>query len=155
MSYNDIYYGIPSILTCGKMVLFALFHCYAYSAKPYFFTSSMPSNESQIKPGNLYYHGGFLGIMAFAAALNPREILSGLIMMLRYIMSNPPVQQNYGAGTIMEPIHPGQAGRHQPPAYMPAGGAYHEFAAPQRAHSPNAVEYGTVKQYTPLSRPQY
>jgi len=92
LSYNDIFYGIPSVLICGEMVFFALFHVYAYSAKPYFLTSSISSAESQAKPSSLRYHGGFLGIKASAAALNPSEIISGLIEMLRYVVTNPRVQ---------------------------------------------------------------
>lgn len=136
------------------MVLFALFQIYAYSAKPYFLSSSISSAESQsqMKPASLRYYGGFLGIKAFAAALSPREILSGLSQMLRYILSNPPVQQDYNNGMGMEPMGPDQASKYPPPAYMSAQGAYQ---APQRAHSPNPVQYGRVKQYTPLSRPQY
>lgn len=173
LSYNDIYYGIPSILICGEMIFFALFQIYAYSARPYFLTSFVSTAESQsgLKPANLRYQGGFLGIRAFAAAFNPREILSGLGQMIRYIVSNPPVQRDYNNSVGMVPMHSGQAGPHQPPAYKPAGSTYQGFTAPQsspqsapqgppqwasqRPSSPDPVKYGTVNQYTPLPRPQY
>ncbi|KAK4694678.1 hypothetical protein P7C71_g2947, partial [Lecanoromycetidae sp. Uapishka_2] len=155
LSYNDIYYGIPSIIVCGEMGFAALFQLYAYNARPYFLTSSISSTESHMKPANLRYHGGFLGIKAFAAALDPRKILGGIGQMLRYIVSNPPVQQNYSSAMSMEPIRPSRGMRDQPPAYMPAQDAYRGATSSQREYSPYADEYRTADQYTPLARPQY
>ena len=98
------------------MVLFALFAFHAYSARPYYLPNnsnnkisssySAIESQSQLKnnSGNgMRYHGGILGIKAFAAALNPREVLGGLVMMLRYLIPNPAMRQHFGSGMGMEP----------------------------------------------------
>jgi len=90
LSYNDIYYGIPSILICGEMVLFALFHFYAYSARAYFIRSGVPIAETQ-KWTASGYHGGPLGIKAFLLALSPFEILGGIGQAVRFLVSSPQV----------------------------------------------------------------
>ncbi|CAD6591395.1 MAG: hypothetical protein ASARMPRED_005372 [Alectoria sarmentosa] len=82
LSYNDFYFGIPSILICGEMVLFSMFNFYAYSVKPYTLSSSSfgCGIESQASKGGARYRGGFLGIDALLAAVNPMEIARGLVL---------------------------------------------------------------------------
>ncbi|KAL6716763.1 hypothetical protein ACLMJK_006331 [Lecanora helva] len=65
LSYNDIYYGIPSIIICGVMVFFSVYHLYAYSASPYMGRSSQ-------------YQGGRFGLKGLRMALNPGEMVAGI-----------------------------------------------------------------------------
>lgn len=137
-TYNDIYYGIPSILLCGEMIFFALFNYYAYSVKPYSITSSSYGAIESQKPGGAgsLYFGGPLGARALLMALNPIEVLRDIAQGAKYVVSSPKVQ-HYDGGVGMQPLH-------NPPQYHPV--------VPQRAHSPSFMEYGSVEAYTPLPR---
>ena len=114
LSYNDIYFGIPSILICAEMVLFSIFNFYAYSLTPYLLPSSRAGNESQPLSRGAYYQGGSIGSIALLKALNPTEIARGLVLAARYLLSssqakgydNLPVRQGRNAGP--------------PPVYVPA-----------------------------------
>lgn len=149
LSYNDIYFGIPSILICGEMVLFSLFNFHAYSVKPYKLASSGSGIESQALKGGVHYYGGFLGVKAFLAAMNPMEIAGGLVLAVRYLVSNPQPQ-----GHENLPLRQGRD-TGVPPPYMPqasTNGPYQGRADSGREYSPNPVEYGRVDRYTPLPR---
>ena len=74
------------------MILSALFQFYAYSARPYFIRNKTSAAES-LPTQNMRYYGGFLGIKALLAALNPLEILGGLIQAVGYLVSNPSTQR--------------------------------------------------------------
>ena len=145
LSYNDFYFGIPSILICGEMVLFSLFNFYAYGVKPYTLSSSGSGIESQSSKGGAHYCGGFLGIEALLAAMNPMEIARGLVLAVRYLVSSPQ-PQGYDNLPLRQS---GTAG--SPPPCMPQ--ASNDARDQQgRAYSLNPVEYGRVDRYTPLPR---
>lgn len=143
LSYDDIYFGIPSILICGEMVFFSLFNFYAYSFRPYTLASSGSGMESQPLKSQAHYHGGFLGIKALLAAMNPTEIASGLVLAVRYLVSSPQPQSHDNV-----PLRQG-VNASAPPPYMPQG-RYQGLTNADRAHSPNGVEYGSVDRYSPL-----
>ena len=147
--YDDIYFGIPSILICGEMVLFSLFNFYAYSFKPYTVTSSGAGLESQPFKGGAHYQGGFLGVKVILAAMNPTEIASGLVLAVRYLISSPRPQayddELLGQGrdaSVLPPYKPQASndGRYQGPADN------------EREHRQTSIEYGRVDRYTPLPR---
>lgn len=148
-SYNDINYGIPSILICGEMVVFAFFQFYAYSAKPYY-------ADNQLAGKNVQYYGGPLGIKAFIAAANPVDIVQELVQMVKYIMPSRRTPK-YDTAVELKPSGYGQAGGNSsapPPPYLPANATYMRTVALQRESSPDSTEHGTVDGYTPLSKRQ-
>lgn len=137
LSFDDFYFGIPSILICGEMVLFSLFNFYAYPIKPY----------SQPLKGGVHYYGGFLGIKALLAALNPMDLVSGMALAVQYLISSPKPTRAYDE----LPLHQGRdAGL--PPAYVPQAPSNSERYQVRQEQSPNPVEYGRVDRYTPLPR---
>ena len=149
-SYNDINYGVPSILICGEMVIFALFQIYAYSAKPYY-------ADNQFAGKNVRYYGGPLGIKAFIAAMNPVDIAQELVQAVSYITASQRTPE-YDTAVSLEPLAYGQGGgnsRAPPPSYVPANAAYQGAVVPQREPSPGSMEYGTVDGYTPLPKRQF
>lgn len=149
LSYNDIYFGIPSILICGEMVLFSLFNFYAYSVKPYTLASSGSGLESQPHKGGAHYYGGLLGVEALLAAMNPMEIASGLVLAVRYLVSSPRPQAYDDL-----PLRQGRDANLSPPDRQQASNNW-RYQGPsdiEREHSPNPVEYGRVDRYTPLPR---
>lgn len=88
-AYPDIQVGIPSMLICLEMAIFATLHIFAFSTKPYKLNSS--SDPLYAKPTNTNYnnaganqsgleryHGGPFGILAFADAFNPWDILKAI-----------------------------------------------------------------------------
>ena len=149
-SYNDINYGIPSILICGEMVVFALFQFYAYSAKPYY-------ADNQLAGKDVRYYGGPLGIKAFIAAANPVDIVQELMQAVMYMMASPRTPK-YDTAVRLEPLGYGRAGGNSsapPPPYVPANATYEGVVAPQREPSPSSMEYRTVDEYTPLPKRQF
>ena len=147
LSFDDFYFGIPSILICGEMVLFSLFNFYAYPIKPYTFTSGNSAIESKSPKGGAHYYGGFLGIKALLAALNPMDIASGLALAVQYLISSRKSARGYDD----VPLHQGRDAS-MPPAYIPQVSPNNERYQGGQAYSPNPVEYSRVDRYTPLPR---
>ena len=148
LSYNDIYYGIPSMLICGEMIFFAFFHFYAYSAKPYFLHSGVFAIETQ-KPGPRYY-GGPLDTEAFLMALNPLEILAGILQGFNFVVTGPKMGR-HDEDARMQPL---STGRPVVDYYTPLHSSQGP-TAPRQAHSPDSIEYGRVKQYSPPPRTRF
>jgi len=73
----DIKVGIPSMLLCIEMALFAIFHLWSFSYKPYV----IGSKQYQAVYGHLKeieaprYHGGPLGVKAVIDAFNPWDLV--------------------------------------------------------------------------------
>ncbi|KAM0799395.1 organic solute transporter Ostalpha-domain-containing protein [Usnea florida] len=146
LSYDDIFFGVPSILICAEMVLFSVFNFYAYSFKPYTYASSTSSPNSSVesqhfKP-SVHYQGGVYGIKAFTAALNPLDIAEGLVLAVRYFNSHPQPQGNGNQQHLnILPIHSPQA-----PSLDNAG--HHQG----QIWRPDSIENGRADRYTPLPR---
>ena len=86
-----------------------------------------------------------MGINALVAALDPMEIASGLVLAVKYLVSNPE-QQPQGHEHV--PLRRGG-----PPAYMSQATNRGRYGyGDGGAHRPNAVEYGRVDRCTPLPR---
>lgn len=150
LSFDDFYFGIPAILTCGEMVLFSLFNFYAYSVKPYTLTSSGAGSESQPRNGGARYHGGFLGIKALLAALNPTDIVHGLVLAVRYLVSSPQ-RQGHDSLPLRKSGNPPALPRYVPQVSNDER-YYQGPRETRREHSLDPVEYGRVDRYTPLQR---
>ena len=149
LSYNDINYGIPSILICGEMVAFALFQFYAYSAKPYY-----ADDNNQLADGkdDVRYYGGPLGIKAFIAAASPGDIVRGLgeaVMFMFKGRRGTPEEENDTEGMGLEPLSHGNGGGSErvAPAYVSANAM--DIDLTQREPSPSSMEGGSVEGYTP------
>jgi len=73
----DIKVGIPSMLLCIEMALFAVFHLWSFSYRPYV----IGSKQYQDVYGHLKeseppkYHGGPLGVKAIFDAFNPWDLI--------------------------------------------------------------------------------
>lgn len=75
--------GIPTMVICIQMVPFALFFHYAYSVRPYVIRRTLPTLEASSNPAyeavtELRYRGGPLGVRAWVAMLDVREIAGAI-----------------------------------------------------------------------------
>lgn len=95
VSYPDIKVGIPSVLLCGEMAIFAVMHIFAFPWKGYSikraysdplnvpgtgFSTTVPSADRYTEEGrelgqDMKYKGGFMGWKAMADAFNPWDII--------------------------------------------------------------------------------
>ncbi|EXJ91030.1 hypothetical protein A1O1_04137 [Capronia coronata CBS 617.96] len=71
----DIKVGIPALLLCIEMAIFAVFHIWAFSWKPYTLGSKEYMAETIAGEGERAYKGGFLGIKAIFDAFNGWDML--------------------------------------------------------------------------------
>lgn len=67
---SDIKVGIPSMLLCIEMALFAIFHVWSFSYRPYVIGSKAYQDVYGHLDAEPKYHGGPLGIKAVADAFN-------------------------------------------------------------------------------------
>lgn len=65
--------GIPAIVNCLIMVPFSIFFHYAYDVRPYIIDRHLESGR-----GESHYHGGFLGVRAFAGMFDPGELIGAI-----------------------------------------------------------------------------
>lgn len=72
IAYPDISIGIPSMLLCLEMAIFAVMHVFAYSWKEYRLTSTHADDPNAPKAS---YQGGALGLRALGQAFNPWDII--------------------------------------------------------------------------------
>jgi Organic solute transporter Ostalpha len=76
----DIKIGIPAMLLDIEMAIFAIFHLWAFSWKPYSLRSKQ--NLAESVPGHdlarTDYKGGFLGIKAIIEAFNPWDLVKAV-----------------------------------------------------------------------------
>jgi Organic solute transporter Ostalpha len=76
----DIKIGIPAMLLDIEMAIFAIFHLWAFSWKPY--TLRSKQNLAESVPGHdlarTDYKGGFLGVKAIIEAFNPWDLVKAV-----------------------------------------------------------------------------
>lgn len=77
MSEADVVTGIPAIVNCIIMVPFSIFFHYAYGVGPYLV------DRQQHRDHAPFYHGGPLGIRAFAGMFDPGELLGAIGFVFR------------------------------------------------------------------------
>lgn len=86
MAYPDLKVGIPSLLLCIEMALFALLHLVAFSWKPYASCSPGCSDPmSAVQHPHGPNQGGFLGLRAFADAMNPWDLVKAFARAMRWL----------------------------------------------------------------------
>ncbi|KAK1255080.1 hypothetical protein MKX08_009075 [Trichoderma sp. CBMAI-0020] len=79
LTYADLHIGIPALLSCIEMVPISVFIAWAYSVQPYSLARADIEGASGHTDIPRSYQGGFLGIRAFLAMLNPRETVEGIV----------------------------------------------------------------------------
>lgn len=93
LAYPDLVVGIPSLLLCVEMAIFAALHLFAFPWQPYKVTGAATKYPS---PGTLdaadpgynqtgENQGGFLGVKAFADAMNPWDLVKGFGRGMRWM----------------------------------------------------------------------
>lgn len=86
LAFPDLYVGVPSLLICVEMAIFAVMHIFAYPHKPYVtgHLGKYPSPSSgmdDIGPKQ----GGPFGLMALVDALNPWDMVKGFGRGIRWV----------------------------------------------------------------------
>ncbi|PBP18011.1 hypothetical protein BUE80_DR011166 [Diplocarpon rosae] len=86
IAYPDLKVGVPSLLLCIEMAIFAGLHLFAFSWTPYK-TSSSGSDYpmSPLKNTNGPNQGGFLGFKAFIDAMNPWDLVKAFARGMRWL----------------------------------------------------------------------
>ncbi|KAI5868547.1 DUF300-domain-containing protein [Durotheca rogersii] len=93
LAYPDLKVGIPSLMLCVEMAIFAILHIWAFPYAPYVEgarTSFYPvPDPSTGMPPRENEHGrklgGFMGLKAFGDALNPWDIIKAIGRGLRWL----------------------------------------------------------------------
>ncbi|KAH8702486.1 putative DUF300 domain protein [Talaromyces proteolyticus] len=75
---QDIKIGIPNLLICIEMSIFSILHFWAFAWQPYRLKTQQSSDNPQYVNGRVDYHGGHLGIRAFAEAFNPWDLVKAV-----------------------------------------------------------------------------
>ncbi|RMZ78652.1 hypothetical protein DV738_g3720, partial [Chaetothyriales sp. CBS 135597] len=81
----DIKVGIPSMLLCIEMALFAIFHIWAFDFSPYRIGSKAKVSG---------YQGGFLGIRALIDSINPWDIVKACARGAKWLFSGRKTRHN-------------------------------------------------------------
>ncbi len=86
IAYPDLKVGIPSLLLCIEMALFAVLHLFAFSWKPYSSSNSTSDYPmSPLKNAHGPNQGGFLGVKAFVDAMNPWDLVKAFARGMRWL----------------------------------------------------------------------
>ncbi|KAK3722110.1 hypothetical protein LTR37_002542 [Vermiconidia calcicola] len=125
LAYADIKVGIPSVLLCIEMSIFAIMHIFAFPWKPYSIKHSY-SDPINV-PGTGYsggetmkYKGGPLGILALADAFNPWDIIKMTARGLRWLFVG--VRQRHDDVSYQKPTNLGSdSSEYMGPAFANSG----------------------------------
>jgi hypothetical protein len=92
LAYPDIAVGIPSLLLCIEMSLFALLHLWAFPWKVYIPNGGATKYPSSVAdPEHPAYNavgekqGGFMGLKAFVDAMNPWDLVKAFARGMRWL----------------------------------------------------------------------
>lgn len=85
VAYPDLKVGIPSLLLCIEMAMFAVLHLFAFPWKPYQTSKNLDYPMSPTKNELGPKQGGFLGIMALVDAMNPWDLVKGFARGMRWL----------------------------------------------------------------------
>ena len=77
INYQDFKVGIPAMLLCIEMAIFAVLHLFAFSWKPYV-VQAHPVVGMEWDASNEKYFGGKLGINAYIDAYNPWDLVKAV-----------------------------------------------------------------------------
>lgn len=78
IAYPDLNTGIPSMLLCVEMAIFAVLHIFAFPYKPYDISSPANAGDPRMK-----YHGFFYALFD---AFNPWDIIKALARSARWVV---------------------------------------------------------------------
>lgn len=81
----DIKVGIPAMLLCIEMALFAIFHFWSFSYRPYKLNLKNALAESNPGASPQRYVGGRLGIKAFIDSMNPWDLIKAIGRSARWL----------------------------------------------------------------------
>ncbi|KFX89728.1 hypothetical protein O988_08534 [Pseudogymnoascus sp. VKM F-3808] len=91
LTYADLNIGIPALLSCLEMVPISLLLIWAYPVGPYKYGPSGEACERQSGDRNTRsYQGGFLGVRAFIAVVNPIETIKGVALAFELLVGREP-----------------------------------------------------------------
>lgn len=111
MANQDIQIGIPNLLLCIEMALFATLHLFAFPWQPYQLKNQQASDDPQYINGQIAYHGGFLGMRAMIETFNPWDLVKAVGRGFRWLFvgyktrTNDPsyMHQDDGAFSLKAP----------------------------------------------------
>jgi hypothetical protein len=119
LAYPDLKVGIPSLLLCVEMALFALLHLWAFPYQPYvpgaketFYPIADPLGQSPRPNEHGAPRGGPLGIRAFADALNIWDVIKAFGRGIRWLFvgvkkrHQDPSYQNKASADTSYPMAP-------------------------------------------------
>jgi Organic solute transporter Ostalpha len=75
LANQDIQIGLPNLLLCIEMAIFAVLHFFAFPWKPYLLKNQQASDDPQYINGQVAYQGGPLGVKAFIESFNPWDLV--------------------------------------------------------------------------------
>jgi hypothetical protein len=110
----DIKIGIPSVLLCIEMAIFAILHLWAFAWQPYRIghggNSGGASSESGYPQNKESYQGGFLGLKAIGEAFNPWDLCKAIGRAARWMFvgrktrtMDPSYQAPEGSSVSLKP----------------------------------------------------
>ncbi|KAK1058137.1 hypothetical protein LTR33_013473, partial [Friedmanniomyces endolithicus] len=114
ISYQDIKVGIPAVMLCIEMAIFAVMHLFAFPWKEYVIDKHSPANPLAMSGAGYSgasprYQGGFLGIKAMADAFNPWDIIKASARGFRWLFvgyrkreADPSYQNGTGRGAAAQ-----------------------------------------------------
>ncbi|KAH8802671.1 organic solute transporter Ostalpha-domain-containing protein [Xylogone sp. PMI_703] len=85
IAYPDIKVGIPSMLLCIEMAIFAILHLFAFPWRPY----RVSSENTLVGPKQ----GGFLGVKALLDSMNPWDLVKGFARGTRWLFVGRKVRE--------------------------------------------------------------
>lgn len=164
----DIKIGIPAMLLDIEMAIFAVFHLWAFSWRPYSLRSKQ--NLAESVPGHdltrIDYKGGFLGLKAIFEAFNPWDLVKAVGRAARWLFvgrksRTQDVSYQIGrttTGTGLNPNAPHESNKHS--IYPPIAGyqgSSHLVGAGAKPYASSDINEGQEllrnAQGNPVSRP--
>lgn len=85
IAYPDLKVGIPSLLLCIEMAIFAILHLFAFPWKPYQTPRHSDYPMSPLKNEIGPKQGGPLGVYALVDAMNPWDMIKGFARGMRWL----------------------------------------------------------------------
>ncbi|KAL3426898.1 duf300 domain-containing protein [Phlyctema vagabunda] len=91
LAYPDLKVGVPALLLCIEMAIFAVLHLFAFPWKPYSENAAptkYPLSPATNGPSSDHVgpkQGGFLGVKALVDAMNPWDMVTGFARAMRWL----------------------------------------------------------------------
>lgn len=100
VSYTDLKVGLPALLICVEMSVFAVMHLFAYPWKVYRIAETHAAGSepgSVLEDGMAGYQGGVFGVRAFMDAFNPWDLVKAFGRGVRWIFVGRKHRHEYSA----------------------------------------------------------